>query len=556
MKTNRVLLLSLFFGFFPFINLFSQDFLSALLKDEINNHYTSLLKQENPPYFISYRLADRQTFVVGASFGSLVVDEKNRDRSLSAEVRIGSYEFDNTHPLNEMMPGFMGRSVTTLPVEDSLFPISKAIRECTDDGYKSALESYEEVLRAKDTLKIKCDDFSKQEKTIYFEPSGKTNIPDAGWKDCLKRITAEFNKESYIMEARAMLTTSSIRNYYINTEGTSIVQNSNITDLSIAIIFNCNDGNMAPYIKTYQVRTLDQLPSEKEIMENIATIKLLIQKLRLAPMAESYSGPSILSAKASGVFFHEIFGHRVEGHRLRLGSDSHTFKNQLGEKILPDDMSITYDPSVAMHKGTPLFGYYRYDDEGVAGQKVEVVKNGKFQHYLMSRQPVDGIPASNGHGRGELGFPPVSRQSNLFVSSRSYIPEDEMHEKLRKMCKKQKKEYGYYFDEVIGGFTNVDRMSANAFNIIPIVVYRVYADNRPDELVRGVTLIGTPLTMFSEIEACGGEQAVFNGYCGAESGPVPTSTIAPSLLVNKIETQRQYEIKGEQPQIVSPDQVK
>jgi TldD protein len=124
------------------------------------------------------------------------------------------------------------------------------------------------------------------------------------------------------------------------------------------------------------------------------------------------------------------------------------------------------------------------------------------------------------------------------------------------MCKKQKKEYGYLFEEVIGGFTNADRMSINAFNIIPIVVYRVYTDGRPDEMVRGVSLIGTPLTMFSEIEACGGKQAVFNGYCGAESGSVPTSTIAPSLLVNKIETQQQFEIKGEVPQISSPDLAK
>ena len=556
MKTFRILFLSFLCGILPVNRLFSQDFISNLLQQELNTHFNSLQKQGNLPYFMGFRLSETQTYMIGASFGSLIADEYNKGRMVSGEIRIGSYEFDNSHPLNKMGYGLSGRTVEQLPIDDSILPISNAIRECADAAYKSALEEYEGVMQAKDTLKIKCNDFSKQEKETYFENAVPANIPAAYWKDYLKKITAGFNKESYIMEARAMLTALSNRNYYTNTEGTLIVQNSFITDLSIAILFSCDDGNMAPYVKTYQVRTVDQLPTEQQLMDDMAEIKILIKKLRSAPLAESYSGPAILSAKAAGVFFHEIFGHRVEGHRLRLTTDSHTFKNQLGEKILPDQISITYDPTVTEYKGVPLYGHYIYDDQGVPAQKVEVVKEGKFIQYLMSRQPVEGIAVSNGHGRSELGLAPVSRQSNLFVSSKSYIPEKDMHEKLRKMCKKQKKEYGYLFDEVIGGFTNTDRVSVNAFNIIPIVVYKVYTDGRPDELVRGVTLIGTPLTMFSEIEACGGQQAVFNGYCGAESGSVPTSTIAPSLLVNKIETQRQFEIKCETPQICSPDQIK
>lgn len=558
MKTIRLISLMLITGLFAPGPVFSQDFMTGLLKQELNNHFTELKKQENPPYFMEYRLSETESYTLGASFGSMVEDSHNDFRFLSAEIRIGSYELDNTHPVDEMngMYGFGGRIADQIPLDDSVVPISRQIREITDRAYKSSLEEYERIMLVRDTLKIKFNDFSKQEPSLYFEPAVAAATPGEQWKDYLKRITALFKTESYVLEARAGLSVSSIRNYYVNTEGSTVIQNSFITDLSIAVIFTCADGTMAPYVKTYQVRTPDQLPGEKQLMDDMEQVKLMVQKLRQAPNADSYSGPSILSAKAAGVFFHEIFGHRVEGHRLRQTADAHTFKNQLGEKILPETMSITYDPTLAEYNGVPLYGYYKYDDQGVAASKVEVVKNGKFKQYLMSRQPVEGISESNGHGRGEAGMAPVSRQSNLLVTSESYIPEEDMHDKLRKMCKKQKKEYGYLFDEVIGGFTNVDRMSANAFNIIPIVVYKVYADGRPDELVRGVTLIGTPLTMFSEIEACGGTQAVFNGYCGAESGAVPTSTIAPSLLVRKIETQRQFEIKGEQPQLVSPDMVK
>ena len=299
--------------------------------------------------------------------------------------------------------------------------------------------------RVKDTLKIKFNDFSAEPKSNYFEPVVAAIKPGAEWKEYLKKITALFNQQSYILEARAMLSASTIRNYFVSTEGTSVVQNSFITDLSIAVIFNCEDGNMAPYVKTYQVRTPDQLPTEKQLMDDMAEVKQIIEKLRKAPKAESYSGPAILSAKASGVFFHEIFGHRVEGHRLRQQTDAHTFKRQQGENILPEAISITFDPTVAEFKGVPLYGNYKYDDEGIAARKVEVVKNGTFLSYLMSRQPVEGISNSNGHGRCEPGMAPVSRQSNLFVTSKSYIPEEDLHEKLRKMCKKLKKEYGYLF---------------------------------------------------------------------------------------------------------------
>ena len=558
MKTIGLLLFSFLCGMLPVSRLMAQDFLSKTLNDELNCHFSSLQKQDKPPYFMAYRLTDIQSYGLGASFGSLIADEYNHKRMLSAEIRIGNYEFDNTHPINDMGMGygFMGNSMQQLPIEDSLLPIRNSIRECTDGAYKASLEQYEELLLVKDTLKIKFNDFSTEPKSNYFEPVVAAIKPGAEWKEYLKKITALFNQQSYILEARAMLSASTIRNYFVSTEGTSVVQNSFITDLSIAVIFNCEDGNMAPYVKTYQVRTPDQLPTEKQLMDDMAEVKQIIEKLRKAPKAESYSGPAILSAKVSGVFFHEIFGHRVEGHRLRQQTDAHTFKSQLGEKILPEAISITFDPTVAEFKGVPLYGNYKYDDEGIAARKVEVVKNGTFLSYLMSRQPVEGISNSNGHGRCEPGMAPVSRQSNLFVTSKTYIPEEDLHEKLRKMCKKQKKEYGYLFEEVIGGFTRADRMSINAFNIIPIVVYRVYTDGRPDEMVRGVSLIGTPLTMFSEIEACGGKQAVFNGYCGAESGSVPTSTIAPSLLVNKIETQQQFEIKGEVPQISSPDLAK
>jgi len=555
MKKIRIVSIVMIAFVLTMAELHAQDFIQNLLKDELNLHFNSLQKQEKPPYFMSYRLRESQLTMFGTAFGSLVMEQKSRDRLMSVEVRVGDYKFDNTHPINEMGFGnnFSGISIQMLPLEDSLLPLRKAIRQCTDEGYKSSLEAFEELRLMKDSLNDGYNDFSNQEASVFSIPCEPFVAVDSSWIDYLKEITASFNDDENILEARAILAISSTRDYHLNTEGTSLALNGNKSSLNIVILFSCEDGNMAPYVKSYNVNTPDQLPGKEQMLKEVAAMKLLIAKLRTAPLADPYSGPALLSAGASGVFFHEIFGHRVEGHRLSLKMDAHTFKKQLGEKILPESMSITFDPSAIYHNETPLIGHYMFDDEGVAGQRVEVVKNGIFMNYLMSRKPVKGIANSNGHGRGEFGVPAVSRQSNLFVTSTSGVSDEKLYESLRKLCKKQKKEYGFLFEEVIGGFTNTDRMSPNSFNVIPVVVYKVFADGRPNELVRGVTLIGTPLTMFSEIEECGKNYGVFNGYCGAESGSVPTSTIAPSLLVKKIETQKQMEIRGGVSRISSPD---
>ena len=61
---------------------------------------------------------------------------------------------------------------------------------------------------------------------------------------------------------------------------------------------------------------------------------------------------------------------------------------------------------------------------------------------------------------------------------------------------------------------------------------------RPDELVRGIDLVGTPLNALQSVIAAGDDPAVFNGFCGAESGSVPNAAVAPSLLVRAQEIQR------------------
>jgi predicted Zn-dependent protease len=212
-----------------------------------------------------------------------------------------------------------------------------------------------------------------------------------------------------------------------------------------------------------------------------------------------------------------------------------------------------FDPTLKKVGSTELAGHYVYDDEGVKGRRTTVVDHGILRTFLVDRAPVRGFPRSNGHGRAEPGYVPVSRQSNLVVESSRSVSLDRLMDMLRDEARKQNKPFGLLFENIEGGFTTTGRESANAFNVLPNVVYKIYTDeSKPPQLVRGVNLIGTPLTAFSKITATGDKTDVFNGVCGAESGGVPVSASSPPLLVSEVEVQKKAQSLETMPILVAP----
>jgi hypothetical protein len=91
-----------------------------------------------------------------------------------------------------------------------------------------------------------------------------------------------------------------------------------------------------------------------------------------------------------------------------------------------------------------------------------------------------------------------------------------------------------------------------AFKVIPVIVYRIYADERPNEMVRGADIVGTPLASFAKILATSDKPGVFNGYCGAESGSVPVSAVAPEILVSEIEIEKKAKGSERPPLLPAP----
>jgi len=201
--------------------------------------------------------------------------------------------------------------------------------------------------------------------------------------------------------------------------------------------------------------------------------------------------------------------------------------------------------------GIDLNGYYKFDDDGVPAQKVTVVGKGILKNFLMSRSPVSGFETSNGHGRKAPGYRTVGRQGNLIVQTSTAVSDAKLRAMLIEEARKQGKAFGLLFEDISGGFTLTTRSSPQSFEVTPIMVYKIYVDGRPDELVRGMDLIGTPLTSFSKIVAGGETPDVFNGFCGAESGYVPVSAVSPAILTTQIEVQKTVKA-SDRPPILPP----
>jgi TldD protein len=299
-----------------------------------------------------------------------------------------------------------------------------------------------------------------------------------------------------------------------------------------------DDGMQLMRVETFQFSDPAKLPSEAAVAATAKKMASDLSALHAAPLAEPYDGPALLSGRAAAVFFHEVLGHRVEGQRQRGRDEGQTFTKKVNEKILPEFLSVTDDPTLRTLGGTELSGFYRFDDEGSPASRVEVVKDGILRNFLMGRLPVKNFSSSNGHGRAQSGLMPVGRQGNLIVTSSKAIPDVQLRSRFVEEIKKQGKPYGLYFEDIQGGFTLTSRDLPQAFQVLPVMVWRVYADGRPDKLVRGVDIVGTPLTVLSRIAATGDTTSVFNGICGAESGSVPVSAAAPAMLFTDMEVQK------------------
>lgn len=526
------------------------------MQGELQRSLEILGKEEVSPYFLSYEITDMHTAQVSASFGTLTRSYQNRRRQLDIDLRVGGHQLDNTHPIRGSFPNYADRySYVLIPVEDDPDAIRGILWYHTDRKYKKSLEQFTKV---KTNIQVKVEeedqsaDFSQEPVERFAEPAEEVAFDQTFWEERLKKYTAPFAQYDNIYEASASFWANGETRYYINSEGSQIQTSQVYYRLFISAFSKADDGMELPRYESFAAFTPGDLPDDEDVLNRVEQMIADLQALRQAPIVDPYTGPAILSGRASGVFFHEVFGHRIEGHRQKREEEGQTFKKKVDTKILPETFSVYFDPTLKRAADQDLVGAYRFDNQGVKAQRIAVVENGVFKRFLMSRSPIEGFSHSNGHGRKQPGLAPVARQSNLIVEASAAVSRQQLKATLIEQCRKEGKPFGLYFEDIQGGFTITGRSIPNAFNVLPIMVYRIYLDGR-EELVRGVDLIGTPLTAFSEVALADDQVEVFNGICGAESGGVPVAAVSPGIFVTQIEVQKKTKSQERPPILEAPD---
>ncbi|MGA3263508.1 MAG: metallopeptidase TldD-related protein [Terracidiphilus sp.] len=509
---------------------------------ELHRAFTSLGKQGDekqlPPYFLSYSVNDGSAVFISAQFGALVSSTAFSARVAGVQVRLGDSKLDNTHGTHR------GSAVNSqqLPLTDDREALARSLWLATNTGYGAALDNY---LRVKTEARVRAKeedsspDFSQETPQVNLgKPAPPLAIDRAAWEQRVRALSKVFRDYPDVYQNVVILSVQNETSYFASSEGSRVVAPHLLARLMVFAVTRAEDGMDLFRVRTFEAETVEGLPAQAEMETAVRELGKSLEALRKAPVTEPFDGPALLSGRAAAVFFHEVLGHRLEGQRQRGDEEGQTFTKDVGKEVLPSFLSVADDPTVTTYGNTWLSGSYEYDEEGQKARRVELIEDGVLKNFLMSRLPIASFANSNGHGRAQTGKVPTGRQGNLIVTSTKTEPENKLRKRLIEEAKKLGKAYGLYFEDISSGFAVTQRSSPQAFSVIPLVVWRVYVDGRPDELVRGVSIVGTPQAALRRILATGEKSEVFNGECGAESGTIPVSAVAPAMLVSEMETQR------------------
>ena len=529
-----------------------SDALLSTMQQELQRAQTNLGKLDPAPYFLSYSVHDRTIAVAFGSQGSLVSSTHTRSRMADVTMRIGTPALDNSHQTNRSSAINSG----ALPLQDDRDAIAHELWRLTYAEYRKASKAY---LKVKTETQVQAQeedtspDFSQDKGPSHADYKDLAPAADqAALEKMVRRYSSYFRKYPDIYSSGVIVTAERTRFHFVSTEGNYLIAPSAGVRMVIEAETRAMDGMELIRAETFQAESLDHMPADSEITLRLEKMASDLKALRDAPVAEPFDGPVLLSGRAAAVFFHEVLGHRLEGHRQRGEQEGQTFTRKVNQQVLPEFLSVIDDPTQRTRNGADLGGWYEYDDEGVPASRVEVIKDGILKNFLMSRMPIKNFGNSNGHGRAQVGLMPTGRQGNLIVVSSRTVKDSELRHKLIDEIAKQGKPYGLYFEDIQGGFTLTQRSMPQSFQVLPVMVWRVYADGRPDELVRGADIVGTPLAALNRIVLTGEKTDVFNGVCGAESGLVPVSAAAPAMLFSEIEVQKRAHSLNRPPILPSP----
>lgn len=525
-----------------------------LLAEELTRSFKVLKKQKPPIYYLSYTYTETDSQQLEVAEGGVAQEQQRQTNTLQVMARAGSPKMDNTRTLkldadNFYVPFYM---MPAWSEGDGAF--KTALWRATQTAAERAQEDFSRVQIDSITSSKRADDsadFVFPPKSLYCREEAPVSFDRERIKKMLVKASARVQGKPFVLYSTFVFSVKQGSRYFVDSVGSRLKTPFVYVRLGYQLYGRTADGLDLTRGEFYDVLKESELPSEDAFLAAVEKSIQEMQVLSQAPEAEPMTAPAILKNRAMAVFVHEVLGHRVEGHRQKDDSFGKTFTDKVGQPVVSPILTIVDDPTLAYFDGTPLRGFYEYDDEGVKSRPVTIVQDGVLKNFLMSSSPIHGFGSSNGHGRSQAGRRSVARMGNTRVMASQTVPYEKLEEMLLAEIKRQGKPYGFIIEDLSGGFTQTSTYGPQAFKLEPTLVYRIYPDGRK-EAVRGADMVGTPLVSFNKVLAAADDDAVFNGSCGAESGWVPVSAIAPSVLLEALEIEKTGKSSFKPPVLLPP----
>jgi TldD protein len=558
-----------------------NDHTLQAMRDEMARSKTRLalkipgMTESQRPYYIEYKLLDLDVREIVAEFGALVSSTQTRQRFMNVGSRVGDYKLDSSNFVSDdAFRGFIGPT-GSVGIDRDYNSLRQDLWIATDQAFKEAVETYSRKQAYLSSLarQSDIDDFAKAQPVQLIEPLAAPDWSNRNWEQEARESSAALRAFPQIYEARVTYYLVYATEYLLTSEGTEIRVNRSYAAIEAGMNTLADDGMQLNHMyATYAVKPAD-LPNADTVRKALNLTGTELMAMRSAPPAQDYNGPVLFEARAAASLLAQVLTPAINGARppvsftpvmeqllTGLGGKS-DWVGRMGARVLPQSVSVLDDPAAKDFHGTPLFGGYTVDEEGVKAQKVNIVENGTVKELLMSRRPGPDSDDSNGHGRAAFLNDAKPTMSNLFFNSTDGQSAADLKKKFLDDCKQEKLEYCLVvremdnpsisllrqddFSELLASFGG----GAGTGDRLPLVVYKVFPEDGREELVRGSRIIGLSTRMLRNLAGIGNDDFVFNymqsqeaGFAGTALGAfgsartgLPASIVAPSLLFDDIE---------------------
>jgi TldD protein len=527
------------------------------------------------PFYVEYRLLDLEVREVVAEFGALLTSTHTRNRFMKVEARVGNYKLDSSNFVSdEGFRGFIG-STGSVGIDRDYNSLRQDLWIATDQAFKEAVETYSRKRAYLSSLARQSDieDFSQAEPLQQIEPLVAPDWTNRNWDQEARDSSAALRAFPQVNESRVTYYLVYATEYLLTSEGTEIRANRSFAAVEAGLESLADDGMpLNNFYAAYAPKPAD-VPGVDAVRKNLNVAGSELMALRAAPTAQDYTGPVLFQARAAAPLLAQILGPAMNGARpplafqpvmeqllTGLGGKS-DWVGRIGARVLPPSVTLVDDPGAKDFSGGPLMGKFMVDEEGVRAQKVTVVENGNVKELLMSRRPGPDSNKSNGHGRAAFLNDAKPTMSNLFFTSTDTLSPAELKKKFLDECRAEKLPYCLEvrqmdnpslsllhqedFSELLASFGG----GAGTGDRLPLLVYKVYAQDGREEMIRGSRIVGLNARALRNLGGIGNDNFVHNymqsqingfagtalGAYGSANGGLPASIVAPSLLFDELE---------------------